>query len=79
MRKKHLSQPLDGKLRLTLKKEILIDHNYKIIYGQECIPVVCVPPARLPYVVVSDSGGLSNPPKTTPRMENPLDADPPCC
>ena len=61
-----------------------------ILFKQECIPVGSVPPARLPYPVVSDwRGGLPNAPRckppsadtpwmqTSPGGRPPLEADPP--
>ena len=48
-----------------------------ILLKQECIPIGCVPPARLPYPIVSDLGGLPNAPRCkppsadTPWMQTP--------
>ena len=54
------------------------------ILKQECIPVRCVPPARWPYPVVSDGGGLPTPPPDAdtphihpPRMQTPWMQTPP--
>ena len=71
----------ENKLHQTLPVSCLIS-TIESIFQQECIPVGCIPPAHLPYPIVSDGGVCATPPEADPQMQTPLmqrtlDTEPP--